>query len=108
MDDDLNVSAALDGTFSLLAEANRAGATGADAANALAALRHMDGVLGVLEQAPQALDADVEALIERRNAARAARDFDTADALRDELAALGIELLDGRDGVKWRRTGVKA
>jgi cysteinyl-tRNA synthetase len=108
MDDDLNVSAALDGTFSLLSEANRAGATGEDAAAALAALRHMDGVLGVLEQAPQALDAEVEALIRRRDAARAAKDFRTADALRDELAAMGIELLDGRDGVKWRRTGVKA
>ncbi|MHC5212184.1 MAG: cysteine--tRNA ligase [Planctomycetota bacterium] len=112
MDDDLNVSAALDGTFSLLTEANRAGATGADAAAALDALRHMDGVLGVLEGegegANAALDAEVEALIERRAAARAAKDWAAADALRDELAARGIELLDGKDGVKWRRTGVKA
>jgi cysteinyl-tRNA synthetase len=106
MDDDLNVSAALDGTFSLLSDANRAGATGKDAAAALTALRQMGGVLGVLDEQPAALDAEVEALIERRNAARAAKDWQAADALRDELAAQGIELLDGKGGVTWRRTGV--
>jgi cysteinyl-tRNA synthetase len=107
MDDDLNLSAALDGVFSLVNDANRVRARGADAAAALAALVRMDRVLGVLEQAPQSLDAEVEALIARRNAARAARDFKTADELRARLADMGIELLDGKDGVKWRRT-VKA
>jgi len=108
MDDDLNVSAALDGVFSLMNDTNRARARGAEAAAALAALRRMDRVLGLLDEAPQSLDAEVEALIARRNAARAARDFKTSDAIRDQLAAMGIELLDGKDGVKWRRTGVKA
>jgi cysteinyl-tRNA synthetase len=107
MDDDLNVSAALDGAFTLLNEANRLRARGADAAAALAALRRMDRVLGVLEREPATLDAQVEELIARRNAARAARDFAAADALRAQLAELGIELLDGKDGVKWRRA-VKA
>jgi cysteinyl-tRNA synthetase len=107
MDDDLNVSAALDGTFTLLNDANRLRARGADAAAALAALQRFDRVLGVLERAPASLDAEVEALIARRNAARAARDFAAADAIRAQLAGLGIELLDGKDGVKWRRT-VKA
>ncbi len=103
MDDDLNLSAALDGVFTLLNEANRLRARGADAAAALAALRRFDRVLGVLEQAPRSLDAEVEALIARRNAARAARDFAAADAIRAQLASRGIELLDGKDGVKWRR-----
>jgi len=107
MNDDLNASAALDGVFSLLNEANRVKARGDDAAAALAALRRMDRVLGLLEQAPASVDAEVEALIAARNAARAARDFSTADSLRAKLANMGIELLDGKDGVKWRRTGVK-
>ncbi len=108
MDDDLNLSAALDGVFSLMNDANRSKARGPDAAAALAALRRMDRVLGVLDEAPQSVDAEVEALIGKRNAARAARDFKAADAIRDQLASLGIELLDGKDGVKWRRTGVQA
>ena len=108
MDDDLNTSAALDGLFSLMNDSNRAGARGADAAASLAALRRMDRVLGVLDERPQSLDAEVEALIARRNVARAARDFKTSDAIRDQLAGMGIELLDGKDGVKWRRTGVRA
>jgi cysteinyl-tRNA synthetase len=104
LDDDLNVSAALDGVFSLLNDANRVKARGDDAAAALVALRRMNRVLGVLEQAPQSVDAEIEALIQQRNAARAARDFSTADSLRAKLANMGIELLDGKDGVKWRRT----
>ena len=106
MDDDLNVSAALDGTFTLLNEGHRAAPTGAEAAAARAALQRMDRVLGVLESQPQSVDAEVEALIEQRAAARAAKDWAAADRIRDELAAQGIELLDGKDGVKWRRAGV--
>jgi cysteinyl-tRNA synthetase len=108
LDDDLNVSAALDGLFSLLNEAHRLHLRGADAATALAALQRMDRVLGLLERLPPSVDAEVEALIAQRNAARAARDWKTSDAIRDRLAGMGIELLDGKEGVKWRRTGVKA
>jgi len=43
----------------------------------------------------------VDALLERRDAARSARDFATADALRDRLAAAGIEVRDGPSGVEW-------
>jgi len=108
MDDDLNVSAALDGVFSLLNDANRLRPTGPQAASALAALRRFDQVLGVLEAAPESIDTEVEALIARRNEARARKDFAAADAIRRQLAERGIELLDGKEGVKWRRTGVKA
>ncbi|MDT7618630.1 MAG: hypothetical protein QOF00_6077 [Pseudonocardiales bacterium] len=43
----------------------------------------------------------VEALIERRAAARAAKDFATSDLLRDKLAAAGVEVRDGADGAEW-------
>ena len=49
----------------------------------------------------EVLDADIEALIEKRQEARANRDFATADAIRDQLAAQGIKLLDTKDGVRW-------
>ncbi|MGC9293118.1 MAG: cysteine--tRNA ligase [Acidobacteriaceae bacterium] len=48
-------------------------------------------------------DAEIEARIAERNAARKARDFARADAIRDGLAAKGILLEDGKDGVRWRR-----
>jgi cyanophycinase-like exopeptidase len=43
----------------------------------------------------------VEALIERRAAARAAKDFATSDALRDKLAEAGVEVRDGAQGAEW-------
>lgn len=45
----------------------------------------------------------IEALIEERNAARDAKDFARADAIRDVLAAAGVKLEDGRGGTRWRR-----
>ena len=49
------------------------------------------------------LDFDIEALIQKRQEARANRDFATADQIRDQLAAQGIKLLDTKDGVRWTR-----
>lgn len=51
----------------------------------------------------EVLDANIEALIEERQVARANRDFATADRIRDELAVQGIKLLDTKDGVRWTR-----
>jgi cysteinyl-tRNA synthetase len=53
--------------------------------------------------AGQALPAGAEELIARREQARAARDFATADRLREELATLGVEVTDTRAGPTWRR-----
>ena len=51
----------------------------------------------------EVLDEDIENLIEERRAARANKDFATADRIRDELAAQGIKLLDTKEGVSWTR-----
>ena len=45
----------------------------------------------------------IEALIAKRQEARKAKDFAAADAIRDQLAGMGITLKDTREGVKWSR-----
>ena len=54
----------------------------------------------------EALDAGAARLLAERDAARAARDWARADALRDELAAMGIELHDAPAGTTWSRIGL--
>jgi len=110
MDDDLGISAALAALFDLVRDVNRRIAarslSGADAVRTLDALRDLDRVLGVLPDTGEPeLAADVRELIDRRAAARAARDWAASDRLRDELAARGIAVEDSRDGQRWRRAG---
>ena len=54
-------------------------------------------------QEEELLDADIEALIEERQAARKAKNFARADEIRNQLAEQGIILKDTREGVKWTR-----
>jgi cysteinyl-tRNA synthetase len=108
LDDDLNVSAALAAMFELVRDLNRriearSLSTG-DAATALEALRDLDRVLGVLpESAEETLEPELQAMLDERAAARAARDWATSDRLRDELADRGVAVEDTRDGQRWRR-----
>jgi cysteinyl-tRNA synthetase len=80
----------------------------------LASLLAMDSVLGVLGRnapVPGAVAADdpafvarVDALVEQRAAARAAKDWPASDRIRGELAALGVTVKDGPQGATWTRT----
>ena len=102
MDDDLNVSAALGALFDAIREGNAAlDAKALDAAAAAAVrelMRRWDGALGVLEKPAEAVPAGVQALMDRRQAARAAKDWKQSDALRDEIAALGWTVKDTPKG----------
>ena len=66
------------------------------------AFEKMIQVFGIVFE-EEVLDEDIEKLIEERQAARANKDFATADRIRDELAAQGIKLLDTKEGVRWTR-----
>jgi cysteinyl-tRNA synthetase len=108
MDDDLNTAGALGALFTLIREANNAIDAGrissADAAGIRAALKKVDPVLDLFPARDENLDADIEALIAARNAARKARNFAESDRLRDELVSRGILLEDTPGGTRWRRT----
>ncbi|AVQ97350.1 cysteine--tRNA ligase [Ethanoligenens harbinense] len=106
MDDDLNTADALAVLFELVKEINTRVAEGTAGADWLKGAAGLFGtfcdVLGLLyERKERTLDAEVEVLIEKRRQARKAKDFKTADAIRDELSAKGIVLKDTPQGVKW-------
>ncbi|MCC6924770.1 cysteine--tRNA ligase [Novosphingobium sp.] len=106
LSDDLNTAVAL----TVLEEAAALKKT--DSGEKLAALAAMDRALGLdlltlrreeLRIRPKAAtiaEAEIEAILTQRKEARAAKDFATSDALRDELAAAGVEVMDG-DPLGW-------
>ncbi len=104
MDDDLNTADAISAVFELIRDVNtqiRGGASKAFAAAALGELTELTGVLGLLEQDEQeAVDPELQALIDRRQEARKAKNWAEADRIRDERAARGITLKDTPQGVQ--------
>ena len=61
-------------------------------------------VLGlIVDKEEDILEEEIEKLIKERQAARKAKDFARADAIRDELLEKGIILKDTREGVQWKR-----
>ncbi|KTG18659.1 cysteine--tRNA ligase [Pseudoalteromonas sp. XI10] len=113
MDDDFNTPEALPVLFELAKELNRVKDSDTEQAGKLAyVLRSVAEVLGVAQQDPetflqggQADDevAHIEALIAKRNEARASKDWAAADEARDALNALGVVLEDSAGKTTWRK-----
>ena len=126
MENDLGTPQALAALFDLARAINRGRDDGRDVTPAQAELRELTSVLGLrlegdaaavveldvvaLSKLAAELDvvcggtdaeSTIEALIERRAAARAERDFAFSDRIRDELAALQVALEDTPDGTRW-------
>ena len=107
MEDDLNTADALAAIFMLVRDINTAIAGGAKKATLEACADIFDQltcVLGlVYNRKTDSLDSEIEELIEKRTEARKAKDFKTADEIRDKLKEMGIILEDTPQGVKWTR-----
>ncbi len=111
LNEDLNTPLAFSELHVLAKQANNAN-DDQQRAEIKGALLECAKTVGLLQQAPSAwfgaedteLDkAQIDALILQRNEARVAKDFATADNIRDQLTALGIEILDKPEGTSWRK-----
>ena len=115
MNDDFNTAGAIAVLHAVANEINLDRREGRDekANQQAAVLVRLGGILGLLQQDPEAyfqadtggeLSADdIEAMIQARADARKQKDFAEADRIRDELADKGIILDDSREGTSWRR-----
>jgi cysteinyl-tRNA synthetase len=114
MDDDLGTPAALAAIHSMVREGNTALAAGDErvVAGALGSVRAMLDVLGLDpldrrwsaggdERLGQVTEGLVALALEQRQAARARKDFAAADAIRDQLKALGVQVEDTPQGPRW-------
>ena len=114
LEDDLNFPRAIAELFRIAKAARRA-MTEVDRAACKAALREAGGLLGLLQEDPAVWFgqptgedgemAKIQRLVEARQAARSARDYATADRIRDELAGLGVVVQDRANGPAWQRAG---
>lgn len=108
MDDDLNTAAAMAAIFDMVRDINSAvvgkNATAATINFAADMFDELTGVLGlVYNRKSEALDSEIDAMIEARTEARKAKNWSEADRIRDELKAMGIVLEDTAQGVKWHK-----
>jgi cysteinyl-tRNA synthetase len=127
--DDLNTPQAF-AELAKLADDARGASSAEEKRRAKAALLAAGGLLGLLQQDPEVwfkgaikmasgfgtgdsvtatlvtFAQQVEDLIKQRDAARAARDFSRADAIRDQLSTMGVAIEDGPQGTRWKRIAV--
>ncbi len=115
LEDDLNTPAALAELFELAKQLNKAVDLGERAA-LVAQIKDAGAVLGLLQQTPAAWfsqsatsagdgpdEAEIEAALAARIAAKAAKNYPEADRIRDAMKARGVLIEDSKDGQRWRR-----
>ncbi|MFH1591111.1 MAG: cysteine--tRNA ligase [archaeon] len=104
MDDDLQIAQALAAVFDFVKKANQLldaeNVSEADAREAIAFLERIDKVLGVIDFAEEEIPAEVTALADKRLEAKNAKDWATADRLRDEISSKGYRIDDTKDGYR--------
>ncbi len=114
LEDDLNSPKALAEFFALAKQLNKANSEAEK--QVLAAAMYAAGeLMGLMQSDPEEWFAgdvegkssadEIEALIAKRNAARAAKDFKAADGFRDQLADAGVIIEDGPGSTTWKRSG---
>jgi len=111
LDDDLNTAEALAAVFEYIRDTNTAMDAGeflsGNAIGALELLARFDSVFDVLKPSARAgglSDAEVDALIVERTAAKKSRNFGRSDEIRTQLASQGVILEDTKEGVRWKRS----
>ena len=109
MDDDLNIGIALSALFDFVREMNAlldanlvSKQEAADVGGLMMRLDEVLGVIGKIE-AEEALPQDIDALVQKREAARKAKNWKEADAIRTQLKAMGIVLEDTAQGIRWHK-----
>ena len=106
LDDDLNIAGALAALFNFIGKVNFPLTQGminkSNARKILAALENINEVLGVMDFDVQVAQGEISELIDKREAARGAHNWEEADSYRAQLAELGVDVLDTSQGVVWR------
>ena len=107
MDDDFNTADAISAVFELVKLSNSTISEESGKAYLSELKKEIEtlcGVLGIItEKKKEALDCEIEAMIEARQQARKSKNFALADEIRGKLLDMGIVLEDAREGVKWKR-----
>jgi cysteinyl-tRNA synthetase len=109
MDDDLDIGTALASLFDFVREVNNLldadKVSKAEAAEVGGLITQIDAVLGVIGEVKtqEILPAEIDALVQKREEARKAKNWKEADAIRAQLKAIGIVLEDTPQGVRWHK-----
>ncbi|MBE0696703.1 MAG: cysteine--tRNA ligase [Anaerolineaceae bacterium] len=100
LDEDFNAPRAIAALFDFIRNQNAKGKSGK---RTDAFLRELNGFFDFMNFTDDSPEAEIQALIDQRQAFRAQKDFKKSDEIRDKLTAMGIQLYDTKEGVKWRK-----
>ncbi|PKN06099.1 MAG: hypothetical protein CVU72_06215 [Deltaproteobacteria bacterium HGW-Deltaproteobacteria-7] len=106
LDDDINISGALAAFFDFIGKVNAPLTEGkisrTDARKIVKILEKINEILGIMDFGEQTRSQEITGLIQKRDSARKAGNWEEADLLRNQLARAGVEVLDSQQGTIWR------